>query len=141
MSKAGKCPICARYHEILAEHHCIPREMILNGIKGIDGPTVDLCAACHTALHAQAVNNLAKKAEPRTYFSEEQLKRAAPYLKVLEASISLNEERSACSNNRVVVEFSGSEFERLHLKKRDCGYTNLAKFTHDLVIARLNDLT
>jgi hypothetical protein len=49
MSEFGKCPLCNRETENMTKHHLVPRE--LGGKE-----TVDICADCHSAIHARYTN-------------------------------------------------------------------------------------
>lgn len=43
------CPLCTRETENMTKHHLVPRE--LGGKE-----TVDICADCHSAIHARYTN-------------------------------------------------------------------------------------
>jgi len=134
MATSGQCPICLNYFEGLHEHHVILREVTLNGIKGIDGPTVYLCGSCHDFLHRTASSLLSKK-KSKSYFTDAQLQRASPYLKILVAAMQVKrEEKSAGQKSTVVLHFTWEQMERIHAAKTDNGYTNLQDFLEALVI-------
>lgn len=135
MSRGGQCPICLNDYNGLHEHHVIPRELTLNGVKGVNGPTIWICATCHDFIHREAKARIAKAGSRREYFSPDQAQRAAPYLKILEAALRLNaDEKSAGQQNKVVVSFDQIEMERLHAAKLDHGFTNLGHFVRALVL-------
>ena len=128
----GVCPICLLFFEGLHEHHCIPREYTLNGIKGVDGPLVNICSSCHDLLHRTAAAIVAGK--PRQYFTNAQLPRATNLIKLLVQSTLVNRDVQASGQERkVVLRFNQLEMERLHAAKKDHGYTNLAVFLQDTI--------
>lgn len=137
-AKAGTCPICLNYFEGLHEHHVIPRELMLNGIKGVNGPLAYLCGADHDMLHRQAKSDLAQTG--RQYFTTEQRQRAAPYLQVLVASMVANEGLSAPGQmQKVILQFTKEQVSVLHSLKTDHGSTNLSTFLQSIIIKYVQD--
>jgi len=130
-----KCPICLKVCSNLDEHHVIPREVVLNGIKGEEGPVVYICPTCHQGCHSQAKALNAKSRSKKVYFDPESMDRAAPYVKILVAA--LQTETSINSKRKIIVEVTAGELELLHIIKKDNGYTSLDKFVHDVLLATI----
>ena len=122
--KFEQCPICLQYVSSTEIHHVIPREVTLNGIKGIDGPTVALCSTCHSHCHKQAMALMSKTTSSKKthvkkqFFTEDDLVRATPYVRVLMKAIQVQrEDKSADSNQKLILTFTALEIEQLHNAK------------------------
>lgn len=129
-----RCPFCIKPFNQLVEHHVIPREMTLNGIKGVNGPVVYICASCHTSLHSEALALTSKNPKVKQYFTEEERVRAFKYLRVLVAALQSNKEKKSSGHDQKLVLSLDSEIiDRLHILKTDFGFTNLTTFLEEIV--------
>lgn len=128
------CRICRVPVASTDIHHVIPREITLNGIKGIDGPVVELCASCHSNCHKQAFNLVAKSPNKKQFFTDKQMEFAAPFVKILVHALEVkSESKDADSSQKLVLTFSALEVEILHLLKKDAGFSNLQKFATSII--------
>lgn len=120
----GRCFICQTRTEILDEHHVIPQFA-----GGEAGPTVNLCSRCHSGIHRQALNLVARKAQRKAYFTDEQMTRAAPLVEfIVRSLIAVRENRSATQKVKIVMEVDAQLLIVLHMLKADAGHSNLSVF-------------
>lgn len=127
-----QCKICDEQVAIADEHH-----VIIQAAGGKHKGTVDLCANCHLAIHAQAVNILAKKAVKKRYFLTAELeKKAAPYVNaIVYAMIRERERPSANARSQLTLMIPKHSLEILHLLKSDAGISNLQDFIKRIIQA------
>lgn len=126
----GVCHICQCQDPLLEEHHIVPQ-----AVGGATLPTILICSGCHTKLHKQAVNIIAKNATRRLFFTPDQLERAAPYVNVIARTI-LHAKENPKGDHPVQVTLKTTRGFRtvLHTLKMDAGFTNLEQFCMAILI-------
>lgn len=129
------CPICLQpLIDDVEEHHITP--ISYGGPQ--DGPTVFLHSACHFATHKTAESLMAKTVKNKNWFpNEEQLKRAAPFVKaIMDAKRRKMEGETDQYQKRrrmLVIQMSDYEWVRLRKAQKDAGYNNLMQYVEDLL--------
>jgi len=130
---SGKCDLCpASYgpHPALDEHH-----VTLQAAGGKRLPTILICPNCHTNLHKQALNVLAKGVANKAYFSSECMPKALPYVKaIIQSIIAIRETNLDHVPITLMLKMPRGHRNALHTLKMDAGFKNLEKFcVHVLV--------
>lgn len=98
-------------------------------------PTIFICPNCHTNLHKQALNVMAKGSDKVAYFSSECMPKALPYVKAIVRSIlAIRETNLDHVPITLMLKMPRGHRNALHALKMDAGFKNLEKFcVHVLV--------
>lgn len=125
--KIGSCYICQE-NKLVQEHHIIPRAS-----GGEAGPVVNLCASCHSATHAQALN-LESKGQKHDLFSEREWPRAKNIVEYIRLAIRKNREEPDLNDPaQLFLKMTKGELKLLHMAKTDAGFKNLNKFAVEII--------
>jgi hypothetical protein len=125
------CPICDGTFAALHRHHIVPQaaqRMSLKAEHG-EGPTLDLCAACHNGLHSQAVAILAGSS--KQCFTPKQYAKAKRYVGIIvaatqrdrEAQIS-NPSAQAQQVKKITLSLTQEQIQALDVYKLDNGHSS-----------------
>lgn len=124
-----KCYICETISPSCESHHIWPRFA-----GGESGPTVWLCANCHTGIHRQALNLLSKTASRKCYFTTAQLERAKPLIQYLVMALrEAKENKNDQQMMNVGLKLPAGFLAVLHSLKADAGFKSMDQFIANII--------
>jgi hypothetical protein len=125
------CPICDGTFAALHRHHIVPQaaqRMSLKAEHG-EGPTLDLCAACHNGLHSQALAILAGSS--KQCFTPKQYAKAKRYVGIIVAATqrdkdALHSKSSAQAQQvkKIMLTLTQEQIQALDVYKLDNSYSS-----------------
>lgn len=125
----AKCYVCDTSTNIIDEHHVWPQ-----AAGGEAGPIVQLCSRCHSGIHRQALNLLARRTQRKAYFSDVQMERAKPLIQyIMMAWRETSEGRTPKRKATLTIETDSELMMVLHMLKADAGARNLSKFCESVL--------
>lgn len=127
------CYICRAENGSIELHH-----IWMQAAGGEAGPTVPLCATCHSLAHKQALNFESKTAKHTIMFSPDQWIRAKSIVGYIQLAIRQNRFNPNGEHPyNLQVKLTKQDVFFLHIMKRDNGYTNLQNFIQDIIRAKI----
>jgi hypothetical protein len=118
------CFICLKLSPMTNEHH-----IWMQAAGGQEGPTVTLCPSCHQGIHSCALNLLSKSAKRKQFFTEEEMKRAAPLIRYIMLALQQKREgKIKGTKSKVIIDVDAQFLVLLHALKADAGFSNLSSF-------------
>lgn len=114
------CPICDGLFASLDRHHIVPQSTAASSLSEEqgEGPTVDLCASCHRAVHSQALSQF--KGTDRVYLTDRQLRRAKRLVDIIVVCLQRDSvQQSPSQRKKVTISLTKAQIDTIDAYKID----------------------